>query len=150
MIPFLVLIVTFALLSAAGWAGLPSPDGWAASLRIALAAMLLVTASAHWGRKRLDVVAMVPPSLPNAPALVTVTGVLEIAGAIGLVIPATAKWAAAGLILMLIAMLPANIYAARRGLTLGGRPVTPLVPRIALQIVFIAAVLLAGWPELVG
>lgn len=150
MIPFLVLIVTFALLNAAGWAGLPSPDGWAASLRVALAAMLLVTASAHWGRMRPDLVAMVPPSLPNAPALVTVTGVLEIAGAIGLVIPATIKWAAAGLILMLIAMLPANIYAAQRGLTLRGKPVTPLVPRVALQIFFIAAVLLAGWPELVG
>jgi hypothetical protein len=33
------------------------------------------------------------------------------------------------------------VYAARRRLDLGGRPVTPLVPRTVLQVVFVAAAL---------
>jgi len=37
------------------------------------------------------------------------------------------------------------VYAARRGLTIRGRPATPLLLRTALQVVFIGAVLAAGW-----
>ncbi|WP_437760195.1 AraC family transcriptional regulator [Sorangium sp. So ce1389] len=47
--------------------------------------------------------------------------------------------AAMGLALLLVAMFPANVHAARAGLTLGGSPVTPLLPRTLMQIVFIAA-----------
>jgi uncharacterized membrane protein len=42
-----------------------------------------------------------------------------------------------GLILLLIAMFPANVNAARKRLTLGGRPATPLWLRLALQLLFI-------------
>ena len=48
-----------------------------------------------------------------------------------------APMAYVALILFLLAVLPANIHAARAGLSLGGSPVTPLVPRLALQILFI-------------
>jgi uncharacterized membrane protein len=37
-----------------------------------------------------------------------------------------------------LAILPANIHAARAGLTLAGNPVTPLAVRIPVQILFIA------------
>ncbi|MBW7459959.1 hypothetical protein K0U00_38455, partial [Paenibacillus sepulcri] len=63
----------------------------------------------------------------------------------GMVIPATAAIAAAALALMLLAMFPANVYAANHKLTLGGKPVFSLVPRTVLQIIFLAAVILAGW-----
>jgi uncharacterized membrane protein len=56
---------------------------------------------------------------------------------VGLLIPATAPWAAAGLALMMVAMFPANVSAARRGLTLGGKPVTPIGLRTVEQIAFI-------------
>ncbi len=69
---------------------------------------------------------MVPPRLPRPDLLVTVTGVLELVGAVGLLVPATARLAAAGLGLLMLAMFPANVSAARRRLTLAGRPVTPL------------------------
>ncbi|MFD0784714.1 DoxX family protein, partial [Micromonospora azadirachtae] len=59
-------------------------------------------------------------------------------GAAALLIPATSRWAAAGLGLLMLAMFPANVSAARRRLSLGGRPVTPLGPRTALQVAFIA------------
>ena len=38
-------------------------------------------------------------------------------------------------------MFPANVYAAIEGLTLGGAPAMPLLPRTLLQVVFLAATL---------
>jgi uncharacterized membrane protein len=107
--------------------------------------MFLLTASAHWGSRRPDLVAMVPDALPNPELLVTLSGIAEIAGAIGLLVPRLAPYAGAGLALLLIAVFPANVHAARESLTIGGEPVTPLVPRALLQLVFIAAVLVAGF-----
>jgi len=45
----------------------------------------------------------------------------------------------------LIAIFPANIRAARKHLTIGGRPATALPLRTPLQFVFLAAVLVAGF-----
>jgi hypothetical protein len=45
---------------------------------------------------------------------------------------------------------PANVHAARQALTIGGSPATPLVLRTALQIVFLAAVLAAGFGRTPG
>ncbi len=133
MTPLLVLAALFALLV--------YPLGWWVALRFALAGMFLLTASAHWGKKRPDLIRMVPPRFPRPELLVTLTGVAELAGAVGLMIRATAPWAALGLTLLLFAMFPANVYAARQQLTLGGKPVTPLVTRTVIQVVFLAATL---------
>ncbi|WP_437640981.1 DoxX family protein [Sorangium sp. So ce854] len=139
MAPLLVLTISFTLFLVLGRLGVRHLSSWVTCLRYALAAMFLLTASAHWGSRRAELVAMVPPALPHPELLVTATGVLEIAGAAALVVPRLAPWAAAGLTILLVAMFPANVHAARAGLTLGGSPVTPLVPRTLLQIVFIAA-----------
>jgi uncharacterized membrane protein len=42
-----------------------------------------------------------------------------------------------GLIIFFIAVLPANIHAARANVTLGGEPATPLVLRLPMQLLFI-------------
>ncbi|MFI6710662.1 hypothetical protein ACIBF7_29790 [Nonomuraea sp. NPDC050478] len=89
-------------------------------------------------------VAMIPPSFPRPALLVTLTGVLELAGAVGLLFAPVAPYAAIGLALLMIAMFPANVSAARRGLTLAGKPVTPLPARTALQVLFIAAAVAAA------
>ncbi|MEU5783731.1 DoxX family protein [Micromonospora lupini] len=139
MAPLIALIVGAALARLAGVAGVAALDGWHPALRVGLALLFVVTGLAHFaGRRRADLIAMVPPRLPRPDALVTLTGVLELVGAVGLLIPATARLAAAGLGLLLLAMFPANVSAARRRLTLGGRPVTPLPQRTVLQIVFLA------------
>jgi uncharacterized membrane protein len=138
MVPFIVLVVLFFLLSGLGEIGF-APFGWWTSLRLALAGMFLLTASAHWGKRRKDFIRMVPPVFPRPDLIVTATGVLEILGAVGLTLPATARYAAAGLCLLLVAMFPANVYAARRGLTIAGQRVPRLIPRTLLQIVFVAA-----------
>jgi uncharacterized membrane protein len=79
--------------------------------------------------------------------MVSATGVLEILGAVGLLIPPIAPIAAAGLALLLIALFPANVRAAREHLALGGRPATALPLRTLLQLVFLVAALAAGFPE---
>lgn len=144
MIPLIVLAGTFVVLRGVGALAVPALRSWRTCLRLALAAMFLVTASAHFGARRADLVRMVPPAFPAPALLVTVTGVAEILGAVGLLVPRLAPFAAGGLALLLVAMFPANVHAAREGLTIGGAPVTPLVPRAALQALFLAAVLAAG------
>ena len=139
MAPFIVLVTLFALFSVLGRFHIPLAFGWWTSLRLALAGMFLLTASAHWGKRRPDLIRMVPPSFPQPDLLVTVTGILEILGAIGLTLPKAAPYAALGLAVMLVAVFPANVHAARQRLTIAGRPVEALLPRALLQIVFLAA-----------
>jgi uncharacterized membrane protein len=131
MQPLLVLVALFLLLV--------FPLGWWNALRIALAGMFLLTASAHWGKRREDLIRMVPTSLPRPDVLVTITGIGEILGAIGLLIPGAAPVAALGLALLLIALFPANVRAAQQAITFGGRPATPLPARTFIQIVFLTA-----------
>jgi uncharacterized membrane protein len=139
MAPFVVLITLFVLLSVLGHFHVPSPYGWWTSLRLALSGMFLLTASAHWGKRRPDLIQMVPPFLPRPDLLVTVTGILEILGAVGLMLPAVARYAALGLSLLLIAVFPANVHAARERLAIAGQPVTPLLARSLLQCMFLVA-----------
>ncbi len=139
MVPFIVLVVLFGFFYLLGIVWLPSQLNWLTSLRFALAGMFLLTASAHWGKRRPDLVAMVPQAFPRPDLLVTVTGLLEIVGAAGLVLAQTAPYAALGLCLLLLAIFPANVHAARQDLSIAGRPVEGLLPRTILQLVFLAA-----------
>ncbi|WP_063065617.1 DoxX family protein [Nocardia violaceofusca] len=144
MAPLVVLAVVTALARLAGAIDLADwLDSWPHALRVGLAAMFLLTASAHFQQPRRDaLIAMVPPGLPSAAGLVTLTGVLEAAGAVGLLIPPVAPVAAAGLVVLLIAMFPANVRAARADL---GIKTMPLPLRTAVQVVFIAAAIAAAF-----
>ena len=85
---------------------------------------------------------IVPPRLPYKLELVYISGFLEIILGVMLLIPATRFYAAWGLILLLIAVYPANIYLAQtNGAAMN---TTPLVAwgRLPFQFVFIA---LAYW-----
>jgi uncharacterized membrane protein len=113
---------------------------WVVPLRFGLAAMFVLTGTAHFVGLRKELIEMVPPSLPAPGVLVTVTGVIELVGAAGLVWGRTTRWSAIGLATMLVVMFPANVHAA------GQDPSPPffdrLVPRTIVQVVFIAAALL--------
>jgi uncharacterized membrane protein len=139
MAPFIILLTSFLLLNVLGRLGIPFSFGWWTALRISLAAMFLLTASAHWGRRRADLIRMIPPGFPRPDLLTSITGVLEILGAIGLLIPAIAPYAGLFLSLFLLAVFPANVHAARQRLAITGRPVTPLAARTAMQVIFVAA-----------
>jgi uncharacterized membrane protein len=112
--------------------------GWRDAARVGLAVMFLFTATSHFSSLKHDLAAMIPPPLTGALWMIYLTGVLEALGAIGLLLPRLRRPAAWGLLALLIALFPANVYAAWRGLTLGGAAVTPLWLRAPLQVCWIA------------
>ncbi|MEV6321170.1 hypothetical protein AB0M45_08220 [Nocardia sp. NPDC051787] len=138
MAPLVVLAVVTATARLIGWLIGPAwLDSWTHATALGLAAVFVLTASAHFLQPRRDaLIAMVPPRLPNPPALVTLTGVLEAAGAAGLLIPATADLAAACLIALLVVMFPANVRAIRADV---GIKTMPLPLRTLMQAVLIGA-----------
>lgn len=76
---------------------------------------------------------MMPPQLPFPGALVALSGVAEIALGIALLFPSLRPWAAWGIIALLIAVFPANVYAAATGI-----PGTGGWARLPFQALFIA------------
>ena len=147
MAPLITLVAVTVLARLAG--ALKPGRGTFATLPGALcagvAAMFILTGGAHFIGLRDDLVRMVPPALGNPGFWVTFTGVAEIAGAIGILLPATRRLAAAGLLLLLLAVFPANVYAARHQIAIGGKAPTPLALRSIEQLVFLAAVAWAGF-----
>ena len=142
--PLLLLLLALLALRALGALGLRPLATWRGAARHALALMYAFTASAHFTRRRADLVRMMPPWVPVPGAAVAVTGALELLGAAGLLAPATAPLAGRGLAALLVALFPANVHAARRGITLGGKPPTPLGFRTLVQALFIALTLWAS------
>jgi uncharacterized membrane protein len=141
MAPLIVMLAAWLVARSIGLTGLwPQADSWSGALCIALAAMFVFTAASHFHpRTRADLVRMVPATLPAPALLVSATGVLELLGAIGLLVPQALPAAAYGLIALLVAMFPANVHAAREGLMVAGRRATPLLWRLPLQLFWIAA-----------
>ncbi len=144
MAPLIVLIVVTLVARLVGRLGVAALRDWAAATRVGLAVMFCFTAAAHFNSLRPDLIRMVPPGVPNAALVVSFTGFCEILGAIGLLVPRTRRLAAVALVLFLVAVLPANIHAALSGVTLRGAPATPLLPRVALQALFIVLIWWSG------
>ena len=110
--------------------------------RVAIAGVFLVTGTLHFLRPEAFV-RIVPPMLPWPRALVYVSGLCELAGAVGLLIPRVRQAAAYGLVALLIAVFPANIYMAVAHVSFGGWLDQPLYHwiRLPFQAVLIAWVL---------
>ena len=85
-------------------------------------------------------VGMVPAELPKPELLVQISGVAEILGGLGLILPQTRRLAAWGLIALFVAVFPANLNMALNHLPLGTTqvPVWALWARLPLQLVLIA------------
>jgi uncharacterized membrane protein len=135
--PLIVLVGVTLALRIAGAAGVRRLRSWPVALRGGLATMFVMTGMAHFIGLRTELISMVPPALPNPGLLVTITGLLELAGAVGLLLPRTAPWAAGGLTALLVGLFPANVYAALNGITTS--PEDALAPRTLMQLVFLAA-----------
>lgn len=139
MIVVLTLVLSTLAARLAGWLGVGFVDSWPSAIAVGLAAMFVLTGVAHFVNPlRRDMIAIVPPRLPAPALLVTVTGVLELVGAAGLLYPPTRVAAAVGLFVLLLVMFPANVYAARmpnapKSMT------TRLDLRTAEQVLFLGA-----------
>ena len=73
-----------------------------------LALFFVIAGVLHFAFMPNDV-SVVPPWLPWHRALVIVSGLCEIAGGLGVLWPATRRWAGYGLIALCVAVLPANV-----------------------------------------
>lgn len=137
-----ILIITVAAVFLWGRRGL-SPFGWMQwILRVLVALPLLASGLGHFTRTALFA-AIVPPFFPFPSQLVLLSGALELAGAIGLLLPAFARTASACLALLMIAIFPANVYAANQ--VVGGMHMPSVPVRTALQVIYIVLLLTAGW-----
>lgn len=137
MAVLIVLFVSWFGFRAAGAIGVHAFATWQSSAVYALAVMFLFTSVAHFTSTRHDMARMVPSMFPKPMLLVYVTGVLEFLGVIGLLLPSFRFAAAICLILLLVALFPAKVKAAREHLTLRGHAATPLALRVPMQLVFI-------------
>lgn len=92
--------------------------------------------------------AIVPPYLPSPRLLVDLSGVCEIAGGIGILVPALRQPARWGLIALLIAVFPANLHMALNPQPFvdSGFPLWALYLRLPLQGVLILWVFWSGKP----
>jgi uncharacterized membrane protein len=82
--------------------------------RAAIAPMFVLSGSLHLLTPDAFL-AMMPPTLPSPEALVVLSGVAEIAGGLGLLLPATRRLATYGLLALLLAVFPANLWVAFSG-----------------------------------
>src|SRR5215467_12730605 len=98
MVVLAILFGSLFLYRALGTTGVSLLASWIDSARFALATMFVFTAVSHFAPMRKDLIAMVPPSFPRPDLLVFVTGVMELAGAAGLLFASTRFWAVCGLI----------------------------------------------------
>jgi len=127
-----------------GWLGVDYVNSWPQAFAVGLAAMFVMTGVAHFVNPlRRDMIAIVPPRLPAPGLLVTITGVLELLGAAGLLYPPTRVAAAVCLFVLMLVMFPANIYAARmpnppKSMT------SRLDVRTAEEVVYLAAAVVVG------
>ena len=138
MLVLIVLLVSWAAFRGIGAAGVRALSSWHDSARYALAVMFIFTATAHFNKMKHDLARMIPAFFPRPLLLVYVTGVLELLGAAGLLLPQFWKIAGICLIALLVGMFVANINAAQKGVTLRGKPATALWLRAPMQAFFIA------------
>jgi len=113
-----------------------------------IAAIAFVAAGANHFRNFDFYRGIVPPAFPQPGALVAISGVCEIAGGVGLLIPALRRAAGWGLIALLIAVFPANLYMALHPERFPGFQQWELWVRLPLQLPMVGWVWFAALARL--
>ncbi len=107
-----------------------------AAIRVLFGGFFVVTGILHFVRSDMFI-RIVPPYLPAPAALVYVSGVAEIVLGGLLLLPAASRLAAWGLIVLLIAVFPANVHMALHPELYSQFSPTALLIRLPLQGVLI-------------
>lgn len=141
MAALFVLVISFLLLRGLGLLGVRRLSSWREAGLMAVVIMFLFTGSTHFTAMKHDYAAMLPSPLSGNLGIIYLTGVLEIAGALGLLVPRTRRLAGICLVLYLLAVFPGNVYAAVNEVPFRGEPPTPLWLRTPIQLFFIGMVL---------
>ncbi|MGD0525441.1 MAG: hypothetical protein ABSE49_09870 [Polyangiaceae bacterium] len=116
---------------------------WQGRLRIVLGVGMVAVGITHFASPRFFV-SIVPSLLPAPLVLVLVSGFFEVLGGVGLFVPRARRAASVGLVLLYLAVFPANINMVVHPELGGGVPVWVLWLRLPLQMLFIAWALWAG------
>jgi uncharacterized membrane protein len=98
---------------------------------------------AHFSLTALEM-RIVPPAIPWPRAAVLISGVFELLGAVGILIPATRRAAGIGLFLLTIAVTPANVYMLQHA-ELFSVARWALIARLPFQAALLALVLWSTW-----
>ena len=119
--------------------------GW---LRAIVALGFLGAAVPHFTATATEA-SLIPRIFPRRRELVLISGMAEIAGALGLLIPRTRRLAAYGLVALLLAVFPANINHAVQNLQPGGFLNSRVYQwaRLPFQALFIWAVIASVAPR---
>lgn len=141
MKPLIVLLAVFGVSSLATFIAGHPPDYYFCG-RLAMGVMLIFAATAHF-KFTNGMVLMVPGFMPYKKAVVHITGYIEILAAIGMLVKTVRQPVAWFVIVFLVLLLPANIYAAKNKVNLEkpdicGAGLNYLWFRVPLQIFFIA------------
>jgi uncharacterized membrane protein len=147
MISSFVLVISFIVLRGLGALGVKRLSSWREAGRIALVIMFLFTGLSHFSSLKHDFAAMIPAPLPNDLWVIYLTGAFEIGGALGLLIPRTRRLAGICLVLLLVALFPANVNAIINEIPLGGNAPTPLWVRAPMQLLYIGMI---WWTSIKG
>ena len=115
------------------------PQSWPKRIALLALAFAFVVAGANHFVNPGFFVAIMPPYLPAHLELVYLSGVLEIAGGIGVMIPALRSLAGWGLVALLVAVFPANLHMAMHPELFSDATPFALYSRLPIQILFI------GW-----
>ncbi|HEX3769551.1 MAG TPA: hypothetical protein VHV30_01745 [Polyangiaceae bacterium] len=130
-------------------AGEASPGFWTDTrrrrLRGVLASIMIGIGVLHFAMPG-PFVSIVPSALPYPRALVLISGFFEVLGGVGLLVPRVRRAASVGLVLLYLAVFPANInMTLHPEISAGiGIPTWALWARLPLQAVFIAWALWVG------
>ncbi|WP_332879129.1 DoxX family protein [Massilia sp. S19_KUP03_FR1] len=87
---------------------------------------------------------IVPPYIPWPVAAVLVSGVFELLGAVGIVLPATRKAAGIGLFLLTLAVTPAHVYMLQQP-ELFPVPIWALWLRLPIQVALLWLIIWSTW-----
>jgi uncharacterized membrane protein len=98
---------------------------------------------AHFALTGLEM-SIVPPYIPWPRAAVLISGVFELLGALGILIPVTRRAAGVGLFLLTIAVTPANVYMLQHA-ELFNLPRWGLIARLPFQVALLALIIWSTW-----
>jgi len=118
-------------------------DLWRKRLRVLLAVSMVAIGVGHFAAPQ-PFVSIVPAFLPAPLLLVMVSGFFEVAGGLGLLVPRARRAASLGLVLLYLAVFPANINMVVHPELGPGIPLWALWARLPFQALFIAWALWAG------
>ena len=114
------------------------PESWPKRIALLLLTPFFVFAGQSHFTNRAFFIAIVPPYLPNPVLLVQLSGIAEIAGGLGVLIPRTRALAGWGLVALLVAVYPANIHMALHPDLFPSMSPAALYLRLPLQLVAMA------------